>query len=99
VQYLQAASAIAFLLLGIATTVAWRRHRDRSLGYLALAIVLLSAAVLLGGFPALSLVAFMACSYTLLRYRASLIPMSARWHTAAVVAMAFAVGAFITSQT
>jgi len=97
--YLQGASATAFLLLGAAITVAWLRQRNGSLGYVALAIVLLCAAVLLAGIPALSLVAFMGCSYALLRYRAALIPISARWHMAAVLAMAASVSAFVVSQT
>lgn len=51
--YLQNADAIAFVLLGIATAVGWARRRDHSLGYLALAIVLLSAVSLLGRISAL----------------------------------------------
>ena len=51
--YLQNAAAIAFVLLGIATGIGWLKRRDKSLGWLALAIVLLSAVSILGRVPAL----------------------------------------------
>jgi len=40
--YLQNAGAIAFVLLGVATAVSCAKRRDRSLGFLALTIALLS---------------------------------------------------------
>jgi signal transduction histidine kinase/DNA-binding response OmpR family regulator len=66
------------------------------MGFLALAIVLLSAVTLLGRVPAantppllpqLSLAAFMGAAYSLLRFRGSLIPLQPRWHVVAVVAL------------
>ena len=106
VGFMQNADAVAFVLLGVAVGIGWARRRDRSTGYLALAIVLLSSVSLLGRIPALlhftpplltevSLAAFVGCAYALLRYRASLIPLPNRWHAAAVVAVAAAGGLFV----
>src|ERR1700674_3785901 len=50
--YLQNADAIAFVLLGVATAVSWAKRQNRSLGFLALAIVLLALVSLLGRVPA-----------------------------------------------
>ena len=105
--YLQNADAVAFLLLGVATAVGWARRRDRSLGFLAMAIVLLSSVSLLGRIPAaysppllreLSLLAFMGSGYALLRFRGSLIPLSPRWHAAAVIAILGASAGLLVSQ-
>ena len=105
--YLQNAGAIAFALLGAVTVVAWTRRKDRSLGFLALAIVLLSLVSLLGRIPAgyqppllsqVSLLTFMGSGYALLRFRGSLIPLSFRWHAIAVIAMLGASGAFFAAQ-
>ena len=96
--YLEDLSAFAFVLLGVATAAGWVRRRDRSLGFLALAIILLSLVSLLGRLPALlgftppllsdvSLICFVGSGYALLRFRASLIPLPPRWHQAAAVAM------------
>lgn len=98
VQDLQAADALAFVLLGLATAVSWLRHRDRSIGWVALAIVLLSLAILLGSAPALAVTAFMGSAYALLRYRDALIPLHQRWHVAAVVFMVAAVGALLATD-
>jgi signal transduction histidine kinase/DNA-binding response OmpR family regulator len=98
VPYLQDAVAIAFVLLGVVTAIGWLRRRDRSAGFLALAIILLAAVVGLGRLQAhlpfqlpllgaLNLVGFMASAYALLLYRSSLIPLPRRWHTAAIVAL------------
>ncbi len=95
-QFLQNADAIAFVLLGFATAVSWARRRDRSLGFLALAIVLLALVSLLGRIPKsyappllpqLSLLVFLGSGYALLRFRGSLIPLRPGWHIAAVVAI------------
>ena len=105
--YLQNAGAIAFLLLGVATAVGWARRKDRSLGFLALAIVLLSLVSLLGRIPAaysppllpqISLIALMGSGYALLRFRGSLIPLPRRWHVAAVAAIVVASVGFIAAQ-
>ena len=90
--------ALAFLVLGVAVGAAWLRHRDRSTGWLALAIVLLSAVTLVGRIPSLlgftpplmsqlSLIAFVGSGYSLLRYRSSLIPLSRAWHAAGVIVL------------
>jgi signal transduction histidine kinase/CheY-like chemotaxis protein len=97
-QGLQAAEALAFVLLGIATAVSWLRHRERSIGWVALAIVLLSLAILLGSLPALAVTAFMGSAYALLRYRGALIPLNRRWHVAAAVLMAAALGALLATD-
>jgi signal transduction histidine kinase/CheY-like chemotaxis protein len=105
--FLQNADAVAFALLGAATAIGWARRRDRSLGFLALAIVLLSMVTLVGRIPAayappflpeLSLIAFVGSGYALLRFRGSLIPLPPRWHTAAVVALAIGVGGYFVAQ-
>ena len=91
-------SMAAFVLLGVATTISWARHRERSQGYLALAIVLLSLVDVLAGIPSLlhfappllteaTLVLFVGSSYALLRFRGSLIPLPRLWHAIALVAM------------
>src|SRR6266446_8114448 len=51
--YFQNGVAFAFVLLGVFTAIGWARRRDRSLGLLALAIILLSVVSLLGRIPAL----------------------------------------------
>jgi signal transduction histidine kinase/CheY-like chemotaxis protein len=107
--YLQNLDAIAFLLLGVTTTAAWIRRRDGSLGFLAMAIVLLSLVAAAGRIPVLlhftppllneiSLVAFVGSGYALLRFRGSLIPFSRRWHLAALVSMAAAVCAYLIAR-
>src|SRR5438552_18096741 len=106
VGFMQNADAVAFVLLGVAVGIGWARRRDRSLGFLALAIVLLSSVSLLGRIPALlnytppllseiSLVAFLGCGYALLRYRASLIPIPPPWHVVALVSVAAAGGGYL----
>jgi signal transduction histidine kinase/DNA-binding response OmpR family regulator len=105
--YLQNAGAVAFVLLGFATAVGWAKRRDRSLGFLALAIVLLSLVSLLGRIPAgfrppllpqISVLVFMGSGYALLRFRGSLIPLAIKWHAIAVISMVGASGAFLAAQ-
>ena len=109
IDFMQNIDALAFVVLGVAVGIGWARRRDRSLGFLALAIVLLSAVSLLGRLPQLlgfmpplmseiSLIAFVGCGYALLRYRASLIPLPNRWHAVAVVAVAAAGGSFVAAR-
>ena len=99
----------AFVLLGIATAIGWIRHREKSLGWLALAIVTLAVVSAFSRLPALlhftppllsqlSLVGFMVSGYAVLRYRGSLIPLPSRWHAAAIVAMVAASGAYVVAQ-
>ena len=105
--YLQDADAIAFAVLGFGTAVGWARRRDRSLGFLALAIVLLSLVTLLGRIPAgymppllpqISLILFMGSGYALLRFRGSLIPLSPKWHAFAAIAMVVGSVGYIAAQ-
>jgi len=109
IDFMQNVDALAFVVLGVAVGIGWARRRDRSLGFLALAIVLLSTMSLLGRLPKLlgftppllseiSLIAFIGCGYALLRYRASLISLPHRWHAVAVVAMAAAGGSFVAAR-
>jgi len=105
--YLENAGAIAFMLLGLVTVVSWGRRRDRSLGFLALAIVLLSLVSLLGRIPAgdsppllpqISLLVFMGSGYALLRFRGSLIPLPVKWHALAVIAIVGGSAGFLGAQ-
>src|SRR3989442_3562714 len=107
--YLMDAVAIAFVLVGIVTAARWLRRRDPSLGFLALAIILLAAVVGEGRLQAhlpftvpllaqLSLAGFAGSAYALLRYRDSLIPLPRRWHVAAVASLAAASGTLLVAQ-
>jgi signal transduction histidine kinase/DNA-binding response OmpR family regulator len=107
ITFLQNADAIAFALLGAVTAVGWVRRRDRSLGFLALAIVLLSLVTLLGRIPPeytppllpqISLILFMGSGYALLRFRGSLIPIPPKWHAAVLVAIVVAIAADFAAQ-
>ena len=104
--YFQNSVALAFALLGVVTAIGWARRRDRSLGLLALAIVLLSVVALLGRVHALfgiqppllsevSLIGFMGSGYALFRFRGSLIPLSRRWRSAAPIATVVAVAGYL----
>ncbi len=106
---LQNLTTVAFVLLGLATAITWARHRDRSLGWLALAIILLSSVSVLGRLPHLlhytppllteiDLIFFVGSSYALLRFRASLIPLPRVWHIAAVAAMVVAVAVYFLAR-
>lgn len=110
ITVLQNLVAIAFAALGIATAIQWLRHRDPSLGWLALAIIALSIVSSIGriqpwlGFvapviPYLSLAAFMGSGYALLRYRDSIIPIDPRWIRVATAAVliALALGVLIAT--
>ena len=99
--FLQEAVAAAFVVLGVATAVHWWRHRDSSMGYLALAIILLGAVSGLGRLQAhlpfvipllgyVNLAAFAGCAYALLRYRDTLFPLPTRWHAVALASLAAA---------
>jgi len=97
--YLQDTVAVAFVGLGLATAYTWLRRRDRSLGFLALAIILLSTVSGLGRLQAhlpimlpflsvIDLVAFSGIAYALLLYRNSVIPIPRRWHAVAIASLA-----------
>jgi signal transduction histidine kinase/DNA-binding response OmpR family regulator len=106
---LQNLTTVAFVLLGLATATTWARHRDRTLGFLALAIVLLSTVSLLGRIPQLlhftppllteiDLILFVGSGYALLRFRDALMPLRRAWHLAAVVAMTGAILVFLLAR-
>ena len=109
VVWLQNVGAIAFTLLGIATAATWLRRPQVAIGWLALAIVLLSTVTALGRLPALlnvtppllpqvDLVLFMGSGYALLRFRGSLIPLPRRWHVAACISMVAASGLYFAAE-
>jgi signal transduction histidine kinase/DNA-binding response OmpR family regulator len=97
-NFLEDAVAIAFVLLGVFTTITWLRRRERALGYLALAIILLAV---VSGFGRLQthlpvgprflslidLLAFAGSAYALVLYRNSVIPLPRRWLVAAAVSL------------
>jgi signal transduction histidine kinase len=106
---LENVSAAVFVLLGIATGIGWLRRKDASMGWLALAIILLSFVFLVGRLMVvvpvitnvaseISVFAFVGSAYALLRFRGSLIPLSRNWHIAAVVAIAAGIGGVVASQ-
>src|ERR1700694_2331198 len=106
---LEAAGMIALGGVGASTAVNWIRRRDPASGFLALAIILLSAVTLLGQVLSLihftsplmspiEVVLFMASGYALFRYRGSLLSLPRRWHVAGVSTMAAASGLYIALQ-
>src|SRR5438309_6292929 len=109
VPWLQDAVAAAFVVLGLVTAIGWLRRRDRSMGFLALAIILLSAVSGLGRLQAhlpftipllgtLNLLGFAGSGYALLLYRDSLIPLPRRWHAVAIASLAAASVFLIVAQ-
>jgi signal transduction histidine kinase len=112
-QIVQAAVSLSFLALGVFTVVDWLRHRDRSRGYLALALGTLGLTSVLGQVNTLtvyrlgvflgdlSVVFLMVSGYALLLFRDSFIPLSRRLRFGAlavvVVVTAFALIVMIPS--
>src|SRR5258708_25194701 len=99
VPYLQDTVAVAFVALGLVTAYTWLRRRDRSLGFLASAIILLAAVSGLGRLQAhipiklpflsvIDLLAFSGIAFALLLYRNSVIPIPRRWHAVAIASLA-----------
>jgi signal transduction histidine kinase len=96
-QIVQAVVSLSFLALGVFTVVDWLRHRERSRGYLALALATLGLTSLvgqvdtlsgyrLGGPPGdLAIVLLMTSGYALLLFRDSFIPLSRRLRIGALV--------------
>jgi len=95
-QMVQAVVSLSFLALGVFTVVDWLRHRERSRGYLALALATLGLTSVLGQLNALigyrvpavgglTLILFMASGYSLLLFRDSFIPLSRRLRVGALV--------------
>jgi signal transduction histidine kinase/DNA-binding response OmpR family regulator len=100
-SFMQDVVAIAFVLLGLVTAITWLRRRDRSLGFLALAIILLAVVSGLGRLQAhipvsgpvlgvVNLLAFAGTAYALLLYRNAVIPLPGRWLVAAAASLAAA---------
>ncbi|HEV2218257.1 MAG TPA: response regulator [Candidatus Dormibacteraeota bacterium] len=106
IDFMQNVDAVAFLALGVVTAAIWLRDRDRSSGYLALAIVLLSVVLTLGRVMTLlhvssapvsflNLLAFVGSGYALLSYRHALIPLSRGWRIGAAAVLVAIVGAYL----
>src|SRR2546428_11551048 len=110
VRYLQDAVALAFVALGVLVAIGWLRRRNRSMGFLALAIILLAAVSGLGRLQAhlpftipllgqINLLGFAGSGYALLLYRNSVIPLPRRWHAAAITSLAAASLLLLIAQT
>ncbi len=109
IAVMQNVDAVAFLALGVVTAAIWLRDRDRSTGYLALAIVLLSVVLVLGRalsllhitsplVQLLNLIAFIGSGYALLYYRHSLIPLSRTWRIGAAAVLFGIMGAYLLAM-
>src|SRR5437660_10310827 len=109
VRFMQDAVAVAFVALGVLVAINWLRRRDRSMGFLALAIILLAAVSGLGRLQAhlpftipllgtLNLIGFAGSGYALLLYRNSLIPRPRRWHAVAISSLAAASVFLVAAQ-
>src|SRR5437660_1493765 len=109
VRFMQDAVAVAFVALGVLVAINWLRRRDRSMGFLALAIILLAAVSGLGRLQAhlpftipllgtLNLLGFAGSGYALLLYRDSRSPPPRRWHAVAIASLAAASVFLIVAQ-
>lgn len=96
-QVVQVAVSLSFFGLGVLTVIDWLRHRERSRGYLALALGALGLTSVIsqvnttGGnrqplVQAVSLVLFMLSGYALLLFRGSFIPLSRQLQVGALAA-------------
>src|SRR5712691_8708943 len=104
-QIVQAVVSLSFLALGVFTVVDWLRHRERSRGYLALALAALGLTSVVSQVDALTgyrpgvligdltLVLFMTSGYALLLFRDSFIPLS-RWLRFGALALCLLATAF-----
>jgi signal transduction histidine kinase len=109
-QILTYAVSLAFILLGVLTLRDYLLHRERSRGFLALAIGLLAISNLLGEVQTftgnalgvagqdLSVAVFLASGYALLLFRSSFIPLSRRAQWIALAAVILAAAAFIVAN-
>lgn len=103
-RIVQAAVSLSFLALGLYTVVEWLRHRERSRGYLALALGTLGLTSILGQINQLtdyahglaiediSIVLLMTSGYALLLFRDSFIPLDRGVRIGALAACAAATG-------
>jgi signal transduction histidine kinase len=106
-QALNYAVSLAFISLGILTFRDYLLHRERSRGFLALAVGLLAATSALGQLQAfthnalgvagqdLAIVVFLASGYSLLLFRGSFIRLSQRAQWLALAAILLAAAAYI----
>ena len=103
-RLVQYAVSAGFVALSIIILIDWLRYRERSRGFLALAIGLLGVTSLLGRVSAitgtrfavilgiLSLIAFMASGYMLLIFRDSFVPLTERLRVGALIAVVLVTG-------
>lgn len=108
-QVLTYAVSLAFLSLGILTLRDYLRHRERSRGFLAVAIGLLAITNVLGEVQAftgnalgvagqdISVIVFLASGYALLLFRGSFIRLSPRTRWIALGAAILAAAAFVVT--
>lgn len=100
---LQQAVSFVFVLLGLLMLRDYMRHRDRSRGYLALAVGLLGVVALIGQVQSATnfalgrigqdanLLIFLGSGYAMLLFRSTFIPLSRRGNAAALIAIVLAV--------
>ncbi|HZU77476.1 MAG TPA: PAS domain S-box protein, partial [Dehalococcoidia bacterium] len=92
----------AYVLLGMATSVDWLRHRDPTRRYLTVSVALLGVVALFSGIKSIgfdpagwltdfTLVAFVASGWAFLRFRAAIIPVAPRGLLAADAGVAAAI--------
>ncbi|MDQ6713319.1 MAG: HAMP domain-containing histidine kinase [Candidatus Dormibacteraeota bacterium] len=112
-QLVQAVVSLSFLALGVFTVVDWLRHRERSRGFLALALGTLGLTSVAGQVNALTgyhlpaiadlaLILFMVSGYALLLFRDTFIPLNRLLRVGALVlsvaATAFALAVTLPSD-
>ncbi len=91
----------AFVALGIAIAYRWYRQPGRAQGMLALAVVTLAGAILLGRvqdpnhpnavLSLISVIGFLLSGYFVLQFRSQLIPIGRTWQVAAGVLLAISI--------
>jgi signal transduction histidine kinase len=105
-QLVQYAVSAAFVLLALLALRDWLRYRERSRGYLAVAVGLLGVVTILGRVSSatggqlgraltdISIVVLMAAGYSLLLFRDAFIPLSRRVRIGSLIVLA-AITAFV----
>jgi signal transduction histidine kinase len=106
-RLVQIGVSLSFLALGVYTVADWLRHRERSRGYLALALGTLGLTSILGQINTLtdhalgvtlgdlSLIFFMVSGYALLLFRDSVIPLSRQIRVGAAIACVASLAAYL----
>ena len=109
-QVLQYAVSLVFVILGLLTLRDYLKVRERSRGYLALAIGLLAVVSVIGQVQAftggalgvvgqdLNVVIFLASGYAMLMFRSTFIRLDERWRWAALGLLAAAVIAYAVAN-